>query len=92
VHVALRSRDLPDEDGRHRRGLVRQLAGTDDVLGLERYPLTMAERSKTHADMTAAPISGSFEEIVRAMLATPAPPAGDRSTRKQKPKKKKAKR
>ena len=49
--------------------------------------MTMAKRPKTYADTTVPPISGSFEEIVRAMLATPPPPAGDPSTRKQKPKK-----
>jgi len=52
--------------------------------------MTMAKRPKTYADTTVPPISGSFEEIVRAMLATPPPPAGDPSTRKQKPKAKKA--
>lgn len=53
--------------------------------------MTMAKRPKTYADTTVPPISGNFEEIVRAMLATPPPPAGDPSTRKQKPKKKAAK-
>jgi hypothetical protein len=51
----------------------------------------MAKRPKTYADTTVPPISGNFEEIVRAMLATPPPPAGDPSTRKQKAKKKTAK-
>jgi len=53
---------------------------------------TMTKRPKTYTDTTVPPISGSFEEIVRAMLATPPPPAGDPSTRKQKPKKAKKKR
>jgi hypothetical protein len=50
----------------------------------------MAKRK--HLDTTVPPITGSFEEAVRAMLATPPPPAGDPSTRKQKPKKAKKKR
>lgn len=49
-------------------------------------------KARKYADTTVPPISGSFEEIVRAMLATPPPPAGDPSTRKQKAKKAKKKR
>jgi hypothetical protein len=51
----------------------------------------MAKRPKTYADTTVPPISGSFEEIVRAMLATPPPPAGDPSTRKKTRKKRSSK-
>jgi hypothetical protein len=46
----------------------------------------MAKRPKTYADTTVPPITGSFEDIVRAMLKTPPPPAGDPSTRKKKAK------
>lgn len=52
----------------------------------------MAKRPKTYADTTVPPISGSFEEIVRAMLKTPPPPAGHPSNRKQEAKKVKKKR
>jgi hypothetical protein len=54
--------------------------------------MMMAKRPKTYADTTVPPIKGTFEDAVRAMLATPPPPAGDPSTRKQKPKKAKKKR
>jgi hypothetical protein len=51
----------------------------------------MAKR-RTLSDTTVPPITGSFEDAVRALLATPPPPAGNPSTRKQKPKKAKKKR
>lgn len=38
------------------------------------------------------PEGASFEDTVKALLRTPPPPAGDPSTRKQKPKKAKKKR
>ena len=37
------------------------------------------------------PITASFEDAMKALLRTPPPPAGDPSTRKQKPAKGKAK-
>ncbi len=43
----------------------------------------MAKRK--NADTTLPPITGSFEDAVRALLATPPPPPGDKSTRKQAP-------
>jgi hypothetical protein len=52
----------------------------------------MAKRPKGYADTTVPPITGSFEDAVRALLQTPPPPVGDPSTRKQKPKKAKKKR
>lgn len=45
----------------------------------------MAKRPKSYGDTTVPPISGSFEEIVRAVLGTPPPPAGDPSTRRRSP-------
>jgi len=50
----------------------------------------MAKRKQS--DTTVPPIKGTLEDAVRAMLATPPPPAGHPSTRKVKPEKvKKAK-
>lgn len=49
----------------------------------------MAKRK--NADTTLPPITGSFEDAIKALLATPPPPPGDPSTRKQLPKKKRAK-
>lgn len=47
-------------------------------------------RSK-YKDTTIPPLKGSLEDIVKALLATPPPPAGHPATRKQKPTKKAAK-
>jgi len=46
----------------------------------------MAKRQT--ADTTVPPISGSFEQTIRALLGTPPPPPGDPSTRKKKTRKK----
>jgi hypothetical protein len=42
------------------------------------------KRRKKYDDTTVPPIMGSFEDAVRALLATPPPPAGHPSTRKAK--------
>ena len=49
----------------------------------------MAKRK--HEDTTIPPVTGTVEDIMKALLRTPPPPAGHPSTRKQKPAKKAAK-
>jgi hypothetical protein len=49
----------------------------------------MAKRK--HEDTTLPPLKGSVEDIMKALLRTPPPPAGHPATRKQKPAKKAAK-
>jgi hypothetical protein len=46
------------------------------------------EQSSTN---TTLKLPGDFRGVVKALVKTPPPPAGDPSTRKQKPKKKPAK-
>ena len=47
--------------------------------------------AKRHTDTTLPPLAVSFEDAVKALLRTPPPPAGDPSTRKKKPAKRKVK-
>ena len=44
----------------------------------------MAKKRK-HEDTTIPPVTGTVEDIMKALLRTPPPPAGHPSTRKQKP-------
>lgn len=50
----------------------------------------MLDIAKKHSELRL-PVSASVEDIMKALLKTPPPPAGDPSTRKQAPKKKAAK-
>jgi hypothetical protein len=46
----------------------------------------MAKRKPS--DTTVPPVNATVEDIMKALLATPPPPAGHPATRKQKPAKK----
>jgi hypothetical protein len=45
---------------------------------------------RKHDDTTIPPINASVEDIMKALLRTPPPPAGHPTTRQAKPNKKKA--
>lgn len=48
------------------------------------------DMAKKYADTKLPPMTANVEDIMKALLRTPPPPAGDPSTRKQKPTEKRA--
>lgn len=42
----------------------------------------MAKRKRPHTDTTVPHVQASVDDIMAALLKTPPPPAGDKSTRK----------
>ena len=46
------------------------------------------QRKRPHTDTTVPPVPASVQDIMAASMKTPPPPAGDKSTRKVKPRKK----